>query len=129
MSDGEATPSRPMMAYIELAVRDVAASRDFFARAFGWTMQDYGPGYAGSLDSGTELGLHGDDDGAGTSRAPLPGIRVGDLEAAEQAVRAAGGEIIVPVFAFPGGRRFQFREPSGNELVVFVYEDEGTANA
>ena len=135
-----AAPETPQLAYIELAVRDVAASRDFFARAFGWGMIDYGPGYAGSVESGTELGLHGDAEsgeanvsemsGKGTDATealaaapvapPLPGIRVADLAAAEDAVRAAGGEIVVPAFAFPGGRRFEFREPSGNRLAVFV---------
>lgn len=110
--------AHPALAYLELTALDVAASSAFFAKAFGWTMRNYGPGYAGSVDTGAELGLHGAD----TLRPPLPGIRVADLEAAEAAVIAAGGVVTVPVFAFPGGRRFHFREPSGNELAVFIYE-------
>lgn len=45
-------------------------------------------------------------------------IEVADLEAAEHAVRAAGGEITAPIFAFPGGRRFHFRDPDGHELAA-----------
>ncbi len=52
--------------------------------------------------------------------APLTVIRTEDLELAEREVLAAGGEITRPAFDFPGGRRFHFREPGGNELAVWI---------
>ncbi|MBN8818075.1 MAG: VOC family protein [Sphingomonas sp.] len=108
------------LAYVELPVADSEASAVFFSAAFGWELIRFGPSYAGTMGQGTDLGLQGD--AAEAPAAPLPGIRVTDLEAALTAVMAAGGTITQPIFTFPGGRRFQFREPGGNELAVFVEE-------
>jgi predicted enzyme related to lactoylglutathione lyase len=108
------------LAYVELPVADCEASAVFFERAFGWALTRFGPTYAGTLDQAADLGLQGD--AAEAPAAPLPGIRVGDLEAALAAVEAAGGSITKAIFVFPGGRRFEFREPGGNELAVFVEE-------
>ncbi len=110
------------LAYVELPVTNSEASAVFFETAFGWQLTRFGPAYAGTLGQGTDLGLQGDAGEAPS--APLPGIRVDDLEAALTAVRAAGGAITREIFAFPGGRRFQFREPGGNELAVFIEEPE-----
>ncbi len=106
------------LAYVELPVADSEASAIFFERAFGWELTRFGPTYAGTMGQGTDLGLQGDATEA--PAAPLPGLRVADLEAALAAVAAAGGAITQPIFAFPGGRRFHFREPGGNELSVFA---------
>ena len=100
--------------YVELPVRDVATARVFFERAFGWAMTEFGPTYAATLTGDTDVGLQGD--GSEATRAPLPVIDVADLEAALDAVTLAGGTIVRPIFAFPGGRRFQFLDPSGNEI-------------
>jgi predicted enzyme related to lactoylglutathione lyase len=108
------------LAYVELPVGDSEASARFFESAFGWTLTRFGPSYAGSLGMGTDIGLQADATEAPAQ--PLPGIRVDDLEAALAAVIAAGAAITRPTFAFPGGRRFQLREPGGNELAVFVEE-------
>lgn len=108
------------LAYVELPVADSEASANFFARVFGWDMIRFGPTYAGTMGQGTDLGLQGD--AAEAPAAPLPGLRVDDLEAALAAVEAAGAPITQPIFPYPGGRRFQFREPGGNELAVFVEE-------
>ncbi len=108
------------LAYVELTVTDSEASATFFTTAFGWNLTRFGPTYAGTMGQGTDLGLQGDP--AEASAAPLPGIRVADLEAALASVEAAGGVITQPIFAYPGGRRFQFREPGGNELAVFSEE-------
>jgi hypothetical protein len=102
--------------YVELPVRDVAAARGFYERAFGWSMTEFGPSYAATVTGDTDVGLQGD--AAEASKAPLPVIEVADLEAALRAVQAAGGEIVRPIFAFPGGRRFHFRDPAGNELAA-----------
>ena len=108
------------LAYLELPVADVDASAAFFSAAFGWQLTRFAPTYAATMGAGTDLGLHGDAGEA--TRAPLAGIEVDDLEAALAAVVAAGGTVTRPIFAFPGGRRFHFTEPSGNELSVFVVE-------
>lgn len=104
--------------YLELTVRGTADAKAFFEQAFGWSLTDYGPDYAGGDAGGGELGLRADAEG----KPPLPGIAVDDLEAALAAVERLGGEIVVPIFAFPGGRRFHFRDPDGNELACFRYD-------
>jgi len=111
--------------YVELPVGDIAASRRFFEAAFGWSLTAFGPDYAATMGhagdaGGCDLGLNGDAGEA--TAAPLAVIEVDDLEAALAAVEAAGGAIIRPIFAFPGGRRFHFREPSGSEMAVYVNE-------
>ena len=102
--------------YLELPVRDVPVAKVFYTAAFGWTFTDFGPDYASTITGDTDLGLNGD---AEQSTAQLlPVIEVDDLEAAEQVVRDAGGEITLPIFGFPGGRRFHFRDPAGHELAA-----------
>jgi len=92
-------------------------TRAFYAKAFAWDFTDYGPDYAATTNGTTDLGLQGDpSDGIS---APLPVIRVDDLEAALDAVTKAGGTIAKPIFSFPGGRRFQFIDPAGSELAVW----------
>lgn len=102
--------------YVELPVQDVAATKAFFSAAFGWDFVDYGPTYAATEGETANLGLQGDR--AEWPSAPLPVIEVENLEASEAAVTAAGGTITQPIFAFPGGRRFHFRDPNGNELAA-----------
>lgn len=92
-------------------------TRAFYAKAFGWDFADYGPTYAATTNGTTDVGLQGDP--ADGLSAPLPVIRVDDLEAAFDAATRAGAVIAKPIFAFPGGRRFQFIDPSGNELAVW----------
>jgi predicted enzyme related to lactoylglutathione lyase len=92
-------------------------TRAFYAGAFGWTFSDFGPDYSATANGTTDIGLNGHVDEA--LAAPLPVIRVEDLEAAFDAVAKAGGVIAKPIFAFPGGRRFHFIDPSGSELAVW----------
>ena len=100
--------------YVELPVSDVGTAKTFYEAVFGWSMTGFGPTYAATLSGDTDIGLQGDASEA--TAAPLPVIEVGDLEAALAAVTEAGGEIVRAIFSFPGGRRFQFRDPAGNEL-------------
>lgn len=87
----------------------------FYSAVFGWTFTDYGPSYAAY-----EEGLDGGFDGSAASNAaPLPVIFSTDLERSLAAVTEAGGRIVRPVFSFPGGRRFHFVDPAGNELAVW----------
>ena len=92
-------------------------TRAFYAKAFWWEFADYGPTYSATTNGTTDVGLQGDP--ADSLSAPLPVIRVHDLEAAFDAVTKANGVIAKPIFAFPGGRRFQFIDPAGSELAVW----------
>lgn len=107
--------------YVELPAGAVAPVRDFYAQAFGLSFTDYGPSYAANEGGDVALGLNGNE-GGDAIPAILPLFEVDDLEAALAGVTAAGGEITVPIFAFPGGRRFHFRDPGGNVLGAFVNE-------
>lgn len=100
--------------YLELPGGDLGAVKTFYGAAFGWTFQDYGPTYA-AFDQGLDGGFDGDS----ASDRPLPVLFAHDLEAMAAKVEAAGGVIVKPIFAFPGGRRFHFRDPAGNELAVW----------
>ena len=102
--------------YIELPVREIGPSKAFYERAFGWALTGFGPTYAATLSGDTDIGLQAD--AAEGTKAPLPVIDVEDLEAALRAVEDAGGTIVRPIFTFPGGRRFHFLDPSGNELAA-----------
>lgn len=113
-------PVSARLAYVELSVADCEASARFFERAFGWSMQRFGPTYAATVGEAADLGLDGDRT-AGAA-VPLPGLEVSDLEAAVAAAETAGAVVTRPIFAFPGGRRAHVREPGGNELSLFVTE-------
>lgn len=103
--------------YIEFPSTSTLDSRRFFAEAFGWAFTSYGPSYESIDDAGIDAGI---DASEGRTAKPLAVIRTGDLELAEREVLAAGGQITRPAFDFPGGRRFHFREPGGNELAVWI---------
>ncbi len=92
-------------------------TRGFYSKAFGWTFTDFGPDYSAMTTGDVDVGLNGQPEEA--LAAPLPVIRVDDLEAALDAVTKAGGVIAKPIFSFPGGRLFQFIDPAGSELAVW----------
>jgi len=102
--------------YVELPVRDLDAARTFYEAAFGWALTPFGPSYAATVSGDTDIGLQGDP--AEATKAPLPVIEVESLEDTLESVTSAGGEITRPIFAFPGGRRFHFLDPSGNEVAA-----------
>ena len=106
--------------YLELPVDSVADAAQFYRKAFGWQFTDYGPDYAACEEGACQIGLNGGGDHR--SAAILPVIEVTDLEAARDAVLAAGGALTREIFAFPGGRRFHFRDPGGLELAAYVSE-------
>ena len=100
--------------YVELSVSNIAAAKQFYGQAFGWEFNDYGDEYAGVKGGADEV--------AGITigkTPPLPLFRAQDLEKVREAVKAAGGTIVKDIFAYPGGRRFHFRDPGGNELAVY----------
>ncbi len=97
-------------------------TRAFYSKVFGWDFADYGPDYSATTTGDVDVGLNGQPNEA--LAAPLPVIRVDDLEAAFDAVVKAGGTIAKPIFSFPGGRRFHFIDPSGSELAVWQATNE-----
>lgn len=96
---------------------EVTASRAFFEAAFGWTFTAYGDAYVDSPDGGVTVGINGHPENQ--QRMPLTVLYVADLEAARQRVTDAGGTIVRDIYAFPGGRRFHFADPAGNELAAW----------
>jgi uncharacterized protein len=104
--------------YVELRAGDMQASKAFYAAAFGWGFTDYGPEYAAFEGAGLDGGLDGTTPAA--DRPPLVILKSEDLEDTLGRVEAAGGVVTVPIFEFPGGRRFHFRDPAGNELAVWA---------
>lgn len=106
--------------YIELAVTDLAASRSFYERAFGWQFNDHGPTYAGIRSASGD----GEVGGLGVGGSPGPGgslvlLYSDDLEATLASVQEAGGSVTEGPYDFPGGRRFLFSDDSGNVLGVW----------
>ena len=107
---------REQIDYIELPGGDLAATKAFYGSAFGWSFTDYGPTYAAFGDAGLDGGFAAE---TASTIGPLVILKADVLEDALASVEAAGGEITVPIFEFPGGRRFHFRDPAGNVLGVW----------
>ena len=106
--------------YIELPARDLDAIEQFYSQAFGWTFTPYGPDYRAFNDGAMDGGFYRADAQSSTQNgAALVILLADDLEQALQRVVDSGGTIVKPIFAFPGGRRFHFADPNGNELAVW----------
>ncbi|MFT4197310.1 MAG: VOC family protein [Pseudoxanthomonas sp.] len=113
-------PAHEKIDYVEFPARDLEATQRFFQAAFGWTFQAYGPDYAAFADQGLDGGFFRSELAARTSRgSALIVFYSQHLEDTLAKVEAAGGEVVKPIFSFPGGRRFHFTEPSGNEFAVW----------
>ena len=104
--------------YIEISVTDMTESKRFYEAAFGWKFNDYGPGYAGIRKQGGEAGGLRLEPKVSVG-GPLVILYSNDLDTTLAKVREAGGRIAKEPFDFPGGRRFHFEDPSGNELAVW----------
>lgn len=103
--------------YVEFKAKDLEAIKAFYSKAFGWTFTDYGPTYIAFDESGLQGGFESADDMI--VNGALVVLYHEDLESSLENVKAAGGAISKEIFSFPGGRRFQFLDPSGNELAVW----------
>jgi len=103
--------------YVELGVTDIGTAKSFYSAVFGWKMQDWGPDYASFEDGRLTGGFRLEEEVR--RGGPLVVVYALDLEAVEASVRANGGTIVQGIFSFPGGRRFHFTDPSGNELAVW----------
>ena len=110
--------------YLEFTATDIAATKAFYATVFGWRFTDYGPDYT-SFEDGRMTG--GFMKGPAAPRGGLLCVIYSQaLEATQAAVLAHGGSICRPIFGFPGGRRFHFLDPNGNELAVWTEQgDQG----
>jgi predicted enzyme related to lactoylglutathione lyase len=104
--------------YAELPATDMEAAKAFYGQAFGWAFDDWGPEYQAFKDAGLDGGLR-KVDAAPPRGGSLVIVYSDDLEATEAAVTGAGGEI-TERHEFPGGRRFHFLDPVGNELAVWT---------
>ena len=112
--------------YLEFASRDLASTKHFFESVFDWQFTDYGPEYtaftAAGIPSGggfyyAEMASKPDSGGA------LVVFYSDDLAETQGKIESAGGKIVKPIFSFPGGSRFHFEEPSGNEFAVWTEHD------
>lgn len=109
--------------YVEFPSRDPSASRRFFEQVFGWRFEDYGPDYTAFDDGGLQGGFFRGEPATSASGAPLVVLYAAQLSPLQAAVLAQGGTLSKAEFTFPGGRRFQFVEPGGNELAVWSESD------
>ena len=103
--------------YIEFPATDIEGTQRFYAELFGWEFEDYGPDYTAFADGRIAGGFYKAATASGGQ--PLIVLYSADLEGTESRVRAAGGRIVKEIFSFPGGRRFHFADPNGNELSVW----------
>lgn len=108
--------------YIEYPAKDLAATKTFFESVFGWQFTDYGPDYTAFDKQGLEGGFYrADKVSLADQGAALTVFLSNDLSAIEARIVEAGGVVSTPTFEFPGGKRFHFLEPSGNEFAVWSH--------
>lgn len=113
-------PRHEKIDYVEYPSRDLDGTKRFFAQAFGWAFVDYGPDYAAFSGQGLDGGFFRSPLAARTDAgSALVVLYSDDLEDTLRKVEAAGGDVVKPIFGFPGGRRFHFTEPGGNELAAW----------
>ena len=106
--------------YVEFPASNLQATKSFFETAFNWSFIDYGPEYSAFSNQGIDGGFFKSPLKSSSEQgAALVVLYSQDIEATQAKVETAGGVIVKPLFSFPGGRRFHFLEPSGNELAVW----------
>lgn len=107
--------------YIELQVKDIETAKSFYGKTFGWTFQDFGPDYCAFNDGEMDGGFFT----SGLSSSTLNGavlvvLFTDEIEVVYNLILKNGGKIVKEIFSFPGGRRFHFTDPAGNELAVWT---------
>ncbi len=106
--------------YVEFPSKDIEATKGFFISAFNWSFVDYGSEYTAFSNEGIDGGFYKSDSTASTeSRSALIVFYSNDLQKTQSKIEKAGGKIIRPIFLFPGGSRFHFCDPNGNEYAVW----------
>ena len=105
--------------YVEFPMTDNAETKKFYSKVFGWKFTDWGPNYISFEGAGVDGGFNGFEDAEITSPGILPVLYADDLPSKLAEVESAGGKILKPIYEFPGGKRFHFQDPNGNELAVW----------
>lgn len=106
--------------YVEFPSKDLEVTKKFFVKAFGWSFTDYGPEYVAFTDEGLDGGFFKSDlNSASNKGSALIILYSNELETTQSKIEKSGGKIIKPIFSFPGGRRFHFTDPNGNEYAVW----------
>ncbi len=106
--------------YVEFPAKDIEATKAFFSAALDWSFVDYGPEYTAFSNEGIDGGFFKSDLSASTENgSALIVFYSKELEKTQSRIENSGGEIIKPIFPFPGGRRFHFGDPNGNEYAVW----------
>ena len=106
--------------YVEFPAKDMEATKTFFTAVFGWSFVDYGPEYSAFSNQGLNGGFYQSDLSASTDNgSALIVFYSTNLTATQKKVERAGGVIVKPIFDFPGGHRFHFSDPNGNEFAVW----------
>ncbi|MBL4942440.1 MAG: VOC family protein [Colwellia sp.] len=106
--------------YVEFPAKDIPATKAFFEQAFGWSFEDFGPDYTSFTNQGIDGGFYHSNLVSTTANGAALLVLLSDnLEATQARVELSGGKITKAIFSFPGGCRFHFIEPSGNELAVW----------
>ena len=113
-------PDENKVDYLEIPTLDVAASKSFFADMFGWNFTDYGDDYSSFEDGRITGGFFKSDQSVSCANGSvLIVFFANDLEVAVEQVKKHGGSIVREIFAFPGGKRFHFADPAGNEFAIW----------
>lgn len=106
--------------YVEFSASNFDATKAFFETVFGWSFTDYGPDYIAFSGAGLDGGFYKSELSASTRKgSALIVFFSNNLEQTQSKIESAGGEILQSIFDFPGGRRFHFSDPNGNELAVW----------
>jgi uncharacterized protein len=120
MTSGTTMNEHNKLNYVEFPCTSISRTKEFFERVFGWSFVDYGPDYTSFSNQGLDGGFFKSDLSAATKTgSALLVFYSARLEETLANVVSAGGVIVQSVFSFPGGRRFHFTEPSGNEFAVW----------
>jgi predicted enzyme related to lactoylglutathione lyase len=121
-------PAHEKINYVEFPSRDLEATKRFYSHSLGWEFTDFGPDYTAFSGAGLDGGFFRADLAASTANgSALIVLYSENLEQTQQKIEAAGGVIAKPISRFPGGRRFHFTEPSGNEFAAWSdQEADGT---
>ena len=113
-------PEHEKINYVEYPACDINATKQFFSDAFDWQFQDFGPEYTAFSNQGIDGGFYQSNmQSSAKAGAALIVFYSNNLESTLEKIKNAGGVIVHPIFSFPGGRRFHFTEPSGNEFAVW----------
>lgn len=111
--------------YLEIPVKNIAATKDFFSNLFGWKFTDYGPDYTCFLGAGIDGGFYtSENNGFNSENSPLIVFYYFDIDKIKEKVLSLSGVIVKDTYSFPGGRRFHFTDPSNNEFAIWTDKPE-----